>query len=83
MNSRLSTVTYPSQFVATYTYLNLGYAYQVVSPDNTVSLGGRVLVPPSDLPTDYWRAVIADPTGASLGLVELEDPGTAKEKPQK
>jgi len=38
-----------------------------------VSLGGRVLVPPSDAPTEYWRAVIADPAGAYVGVVELEE----------
>ncbi len=46
-----------------------------------VSLGGRVLVAPTDVPTHYWRAVIADPSGAHLGVVELEDaptPETAK-----
>jgi uncharacterized protein len=36
-----------------------------------VSLGGRVLAPPSDAPTEYWRAVIADPSGAHIGLVEI------------
>jgi predicted enzyme related to lactoylglutathione lyase len=38
-----------------------------------VQLGGRVLVPPSDKPAEYWRAVIADPTGAHIGVVELEE----------
>jgi hypothetical protein len=46
-----------------------------------VSLGGRVLVPPSDGPTEYWRAIIADPTGAPLGIVEIEDAAKAKEGP--
>ena len=45
-----------------------------------VNLGGRVLVPPSDAPTEYWRAVIADPTGAHIGVVEFEDPLPAKEQ---
>ena len=46
-----------------------------------VSLGGRVRVSPSEAPSEYWRAVIADPTGAHIGLVELEDSRAAKEKP--
>lgn len=45
------------------------------------SLGGRVLVAPSDAPTDYWRAVIADPTGAVIGLVQLQESGKPKEQP--
>lgn len=45
-----------------------------------VSLGGRVLVPPSDAPKEYWRAVIADPTGAYIGVVELEETPLAKEQ---
>jgi predicted enzyme related to lactoylglutathione lyase len=46
-----------------------------------VLLGGRVLVPPSPAPSEYWRAIIADPTGAVLGLVQLEEPGLASERP--
>ena len=46
-----------------------------------VSLGGRVLVPPSDTPTEYWRAIIADPSGAHIGVVELEEPTPGKEQP--
>jgi hypothetical protein len=46
-----------------------------------ISLGGRVLVAPSDVPTEYWRAVIADPTGAVIGLVQLQEPGKPKEQP--
>ena len=38
-----------------------------------VSLGGRVLVAPSDAPTEYWRAVVADPSGAPIGIVELDE----------
>lgn len=45
------------------------------------SLGGRVLVAPSDAPNEYWRAVIADPTGAVIGLVQLQDAGKPKEQP--
>ena len=30
------------------------------------SLGGRVLVAPTDAPTEYWRAIIADPSGAAM-----------------
>ncbi|MFI5356805.1 MAG: VOC family protein [Opitutales bacterium] len=37
-----------------------------------VQLGGRVLVPPGDTPTQYWRAVVADPAGAVIGLVQLQ-----------
>jgi uncharacterized protein len=46
-----------------------------------ISLGGRVLVAPSEAPTEYWRAVIADPTGAVIGLVQLQEPGQPKEQP--
>jgi predicted enzyme related to lactoylglutathione lyase len=46
-----------------------------------VSLGGRVLVPPSGAPTEYWRAVIADPEGAHIGVVEIEDSPATKEQP--
>ena len=38
-----------------------------------VALGGRVLVAPSDTPTNYWRAVLADPAGTPIGVVQLED----------
>jgi len=48
---------------------------------NAISLGGRVLVAPGDCPTEYWRAVIADPTGAVIGLVQLDEPGQPKEQP--
>jgi predicted enzyme related to lactoylglutathione lyase len=46
-----------------------------------ISLGGRVLVAPSDAPAEYWRAVIADPTGAVIGLVQLQEPGKPEEQP--
>ncbi|HEY4249420.1 MAG TPA: VOC family protein [Lacunisphaera sp.] len=46
-----------------------------------VSLGGRVLVPPADAPTDYWRAIIADPSGAHIGLVEIEDSHSKEASP--
>ena len=46
-----------------------------------VRLGGRVVVEPSDTPSNYWRAVIADPTGGHLGVVELDDPPTARATP--
>jgi predicted enzyme related to lactoylglutathione lyase len=46
-----------------------------------VSLGGRVLLPPSDSPSGNWRAVIADPTGAYIGLVELGQAPAAGENP--
>jgi predicted enzyme related to lactoylglutathione lyase len=39
-----------------------------------VSLGGRVIVAPADKPTQFWRAVIADPTGARIGIIELDTP---------
>lgn len=35
------------------------------------TLGGRVLVPPSGNPSQYWKAIVADPTGAVIGLVQL------------
>jgi uncharacterized protein len=44
-------------------------------------LGGRVLVAPSDAPADYWRAVIIDPTGAVIGLVQLQQSDKPKEQP--
>ena len=46
-------------------------------------LGGHVLVAPSDAPTEYWRAVVADPTGAAIGLVQLDEAAAvaAKEMP--
>ncbi len=46
-----------------------------------ISLGGRVVVAPSDTPTEYWRAVIADPTGAVIGLVQLQEPDKPNELP--
>ncbi len=46
-----------------------------------VELGGRVLVAPSDTPTAYWRAVVADPTGAVIGLVQLQQTVQPKEQP--
>jgi hypothetical protein len=46
-----------------------------------ISLGGRVLVAPSDTQAEYWRAVIADPTGAVIGLVQLQELGKPKEQP--
>ncbi len=45
------------------------------------SLGGRVLLPPSDTPTEYWRAVVADPTGGIIGLVQLQESGQPEEQP--
>ncbi|HEY4299752.1 MAG TPA: VOC family protein [Candidatus Didemnitutus sp.] len=41
------------------------------------ALGGRVVVAPTDEPTTYWRAVIGDPDGADIGLVQLDAPATA------
>jgi predicted enzyme related to lactoylglutathione lyase len=46
-----------------------------------VSLGGRVIVAPSDVQSEYWRAVVADPTGAVIGLVQLDDHVETKEAP--
>jgi predicted enzyme related to lactoylglutathione lyase len=46
-----------------------------------ISLGGRVLVAPSDAPTEHWRAVIVDPTGAVIGLVQLQESSKPKEQP--
>jgi len=47
-----------------------------------VSLGGRVLVPPTDAPAEYWRAIVADPTGAAIGLVQVEEePAPDKAQP--
>jgi hypothetical protein len=44
-----------------------------------VALGGRVVVTPTDEPTKYWRAIVADPDGGHLGLVQLDAPTGAKE----
>jgi uncharacterized protein len=38
-----------------------------------VALGGRVAVAPSDTPDQYWRAVIVDPSGVHLGIVQLDE----------
>ncbi|HVU17417.1 MAG TPA: VOC family protein [Candidatus Didemnitutus sp.] len=46
-----------------------------------VQLGGRVLVPPGDTPTEFWRAIIADPSGAHLGLVELHETNSPEGQP--
>jgi len=46
-----------------------------------VSLGGRVLVPPERTPTGYKRAILADPTGAFIGIVELDPPVATKAQP--
>jgi uncharacterized protein len=51
------------------------------SAAKAISLGGRVLIAPSDVPTEYWRAVIADPTGAVIGLVQLQESGKPKGQP--
>jgi uncharacterized protein len=45
------------------------------------SLGGKVIVAPSEAPTEYWRAVVVDPTGAAIGLVQLEEPTQPKAQP--
>ena len=58
---------------------------RVASVKDTVArvtaLGGRVLLAPSSEPTDYWKAIIADPTGAVIGVVQLDQPAAAKEQP--
>lgn len=46
-----------------------------------VKLGGRVIVPPSDTPSEYWRAVIEDPSGSRIGVVELENPRAEGKQP--
>lgn len=51
------------------------------SSAKAVSLGGRVLVPASDDPSEYWRAIVADPSGAPIGIVELGDAVTGKQGP--
>jgi len=45
------------------------------------ALGGRVLVAPSDAPSEFWRAVIVDPTGAVIGLVQLQQSSKPQEQP--
>ena len=51
---------------------------RVESVKDTVSkvegLGGRVLVSPKEIHGKSWLAIIADPVGAAIGIVELEDP---------
>ena len=37
------------------------------------ALGGRVLVAPKEIHGNSWLAIIADPVGAAIGIVELED----------
>ncbi|MGH7996324.1 MAG: VOC family protein [Opitutaceae bacterium] len=49
------------------------------SAAKAASLGGRVLIAPGSTPTEYWRAVVADPTGAVIGLVQLAEPGQTEE----
>ena len=46
-----------------------------------VALGGRIAVAPSDTPDQYWRAVIVDPSGAHLGVVQFDDGAPEKEQP--
>jgi predicted enzyme related to lactoylglutathione lyase len=38
-------------------------------------IGGRVLLAPGVERTQYWKAVIADPTGGVLGLVQIDETG--------
>lgn len=58
---------------------------RVASVKDTVArvaaLGGRVLLAPGDEPAQYWKAIIADPTGAAVGVVQLTEPPAAKERP--
>ena len=44
-------------------------------------LGGRVLLAPSGNPTEYDKAIIADPAGAPIGIVQLDTSSMAKEQP--
>jgi predicted enzyme related to lactoylglutathione lyase len=44
-------------------------------------LGGRVLLAPSGKETEYLKAIIADPAGAPIGIVQLEADAPAKEQP--
>jgi predicted enzyme related to lactoylglutathione lyase len=80
--SRASVVSLPTQPQAKPGWLLFVRVADVkAAAAKAVSLGGRVLVAPSDVPTEYWRAVIADPTGAVIGLVQLQEPDKPKEQP--
>ena len=43
----------------------------------TVELGGRVLVEPEEVHGNSWIAIIADPVGAAIGIVEKEEAAPA------
>ena len=45
------------------------------------ALGGRVLVAPGGEPAHYWKAIVADPAGAAIGVVQLDLSAGTKEKP--
>ena len=45
------------------------------------ALGGRVLLAPDGEQSQYLKAIIADPMGAVIGIVQLESPATGKEQP--
>jgi hypothetical protein len=49
--------------------------------DRVAGLGGRVLLAPNGQQTGYWKAIIADPAGAPIGIVQLETAAPAKEQP--
>ncbi len=51
------------------------------SAAKATSLGGKLLIAPSVAPTEYWRAVVADPTGGVIGLVQLQESPMPKEQP--
>jgi predicted enzyme related to lactoylglutathione lyase len=57
---------------------------RVASVNDTVAqavrLGGKVLVGPSDTLTEYWRAIIADPAGAAIGVVQIGRDSSAPKK---
>jgi hypothetical protein len=58
---------------------------KVASVNDTIArataLGGRVLRAPSGNSTEYDKAIIADPAGAVIGIVQLESSPPAKEQP--
>jgi len=48
---------------------------------HAVQLGGRIAVAPSDAEGQGWRAVVVDPAGVHLGLLELPADAAAAKAP--
>lgn len=47
----------------------------------TAGLGGRVLAAPGADSGEYWKAILADPTGAVIGIVQIEAPAAGEGGP--